>query len=274
MSPRTCLAVRRRLSAFVDGELAVRDQIRVEAHLRQCPSCGAEADQLRDLGASVRSLFGAVAPDEGRLDGLAANVVSRLAAERDESVPGRLERLFDDMHLLWAALGAAGATVSCVALMVGMCYLGGIQSRPDSLSAVLAAMASPGSDRNPVSPKGRLQMPSIAFDGNLSPSVADLESGDDRVFALAAAVTREGRISNLELLGSNPGDRAQIVGLLDSIAQTRFVPARYANLPVAVNVVWLHAYLTVRGKAPDERPAAGRVLSISQFVVRMPSLSA
>ena len=273
MSPRTCLAVRRRLSAFVDGELAVRDQIRVEAHLRQCASCDAEAAGLRELGDSVRELLGSVPAAEDRLEGLAATVVSRLRAERDESVPGRVERMFEDMHLLWAALGAAGATVSCVALMVGMCYVGGIQARPDSLSAVLAAKAVPGSDRNPVSPNRRLQMPSIANDRNLAPSVADLESGDDRVFALALAVTREGRISNLELLNSDTSDRAQILGLLDSIAQTRFEPARYASLPVAVNVVWLHAHLTVRGKMPDDRPVAGRVLSISQFIVHPAVLS-
>jgi hypothetical protein len=80
----------------------------------------------------------------------------------------------------------------------------------------------------------------------------------DAVFALAAVVTREGRIKNLNLLHGSDGtgaamsrqERQQVEALLDSISKARFEPARYGNSPVAVNMVWLYAHVNVRGKVP------------------------
>ena len=44
-----------------------------------------------------------------------------------------------------------------------------------------------------------------------------------------------------------------MLALLDVMAKTRFQPARYAGspVPVAVNMVWLYASLTVKGKMPE-----------------------
>jgi hypothetical protein len=76
---------------------------------------------------------------------------------------------------------------------------------------------------------------------------------EDALVALAAVVTREGTVRNLELLlqdaGHAPaGDRA-MGALLDAVSQTRFEPARaLGGAPVAVNMVWLVAQTRVRGK--------------------------
>ena len=70
MKALTCAATRRRLHAFHDHELDVRDQIAVAAHLEWCEEC---AEQLRELRAiqmtlnalaprSVARLIGAVPP--------------------------------------------------------------------------------------------------------------------------------------------------------------------------------------------------------------------
>ena len=60
---------------------------------------------------------------------------------------------------------------------------------------------------------------------------------------------------------------------MDAISRARLQPARYGNnAPVAVNVIWYYAHLTVRGKLPSDLPPAGRALSISylagQFAAR------
>ena len=49
-----CDAAREMLEAFVDGELAMADQVAVESHLRWCRTCGARVEDLRVIGASLR----------------------------------------------------------------------------------------------------------------------------------------------------------------------------------------------------------------------------
>ena len=51
-----CDGVRELLSAYVDGELAPGELLRVEQHLRRCQSCAGEVDALRQTIALVSSL--------------------------------------------------------------------------------------------------------------------------------------------------------------------------------------------------------------------------
>jgi hypothetical protein len=249
MRARVCGVVRRQLSAYHDGELAVAEQIAVEDHLRECIACRIEADELRSLS----SLLHAGSPAAGlparivEMDAFASNVVSRMKAERDESFVGQTQRLFEDLHLLWAALGATGAAVACVAVLFTLFYFGATQ-RPDSLDAIIGTMASPiGSDRNPLAhtDDNTLRLPS-AVDAAFPEAVTNEE---DAVFALAAVVTREGSLKNLNLLESSQ-ERHDVEALLDRISKARFEPARYGDSPVAVNMVWLYAHVNVRGKVP------------------------
>lgn len=255
-----CRAVRRQLSAYRDRELPVAEQIAVEAHLRGCRSCTAEVADLDAIGALLRRGYGGEA-ERQLVAGLAATVVSRVKAEREQSLRGWSERAFEDMHFVWAGLGAAGATLACLAIVFGIFYYA-TRERPDSLGGVMAAMSIPaGSNENPLQVDGRIALPS-ATDGDAFPE-AVLPDEDESVFALAASLTREGRIANLELLhaeatGGNPRSaerEKEILTLLDSISKARFAPARYGNAPVAVNMVWLYTQLTVRGKAPETVPA-------------------
>jgi hypothetical protein len=266
---RTCAAVQRRLSTFCDGELAIEERVAVQRHLCECASCANEAAQVREIGESLRAMAHSPVCDEREdLAGLSASVVSRLGAEQSESFGGRMGRVFEDFHVVWAALGATCAAVACVAIMVGLFYFAS-RERPDSLGAVIAAMASPGSNENPVSVDGRMLLPTAGPDDVLSASVGNSE--EDLVFAMAAMVTREGRVTSLALLDSegragNAQSRAKsqaIRELMEAISKARLQPARYGGAPVAVNVVWLHAHLTVRGKLPTELRTPGRALSIS-----------
>jgi hypothetical protein len=100
--------------------------------------------------------------------------------------------------------------------------------------------------------------------GEAFSTATDDTSEEDRVFALAAVVTREGRIKNLELLQDKGGeaklnDAKLVENLLAAVSRARFEPASVHGLPVAVNMVWLVARTTVRAtKRPGNlsvRPA-------------------
>jgi hypothetical protein len=243
----TCSRIRRALEAYHDGELRIEDQIRVQAHLAQCASCSAERARLASVGTSLRLATAARMGDDAETVGRRAMVM--LPVVRQLSWRHQVSMLFDDMHFVWVAMGASVATLACVAAALGLMRLT-LREQPASMKAIMVAMADPGSNRNPVSPDGRMLMPTASLAGLVDPPMMDRE---DAVFALAAVVTREGTVRHLELLlqdaGHAPvGDRA-IGALLDAVAQTRFEPARaLGGAPVAVNMVWLVAQTRVRGK--------------------------
>jgi hypothetical protein len=244
MMARACWHVRRQLSAFHDGELPVGDQIAVQAHLRECPACAAELREIDDLGFSLRAGALAVGVQPEEWEGLPSIVVSRLKAEDAESISGWTGRVFEDLHLVWAALGATGATVACLALIFTIFYY---------------AISSPaGSNGNPVVMSAGMNLPS-ASSNDAFPAAARLDE-EDLALALDAVVPREGRIAKLEVIqpggnrrGSTKEERQAVLALLDVISKARFEPARCAGspIPVAVNMVWLYASLTVKAKMPE-----------------------
>jgi hypothetical protein len=244
MMARSCRYVRRQLSAFHDGELPVGEQIAVESHLRECPSCEAELSQIEDLGSFLRtgSLAARVQPEE--LEGLPSMVVGRMKAEEAESISGWAGRLFEDMHLVWTALGATGATVACLALFAIISYY--------------AIPLPAGSNKNPMVANAAMNMPSAAPNAQF-PTGPLLDDGE-LALLLDAVVTREGRIAKLELIDPGVGlrgptkeERQAALALLDLMSKARFEPARYVGspAPVAVNMVWLYASLTVKAKMPE-----------------------
>jgi hypothetical protein len=249
MSAIDCRRVRRLLAAYHDGELEVGTQVAVQSHLRGCPSCLTERRALTEVGATLREASALrLSDDDGRIE---RAVMGRLQAERQASWQGRLNRLFEDLHVVWAAAGATAAAVLIVCAVVASLALS-LREQPLSMAALIGALASPGSDRNPVSVDDRMLLPRSdprALMGSVP------VASDDRVFALAAVVTREGRVRNLELLRPDPSalpvEDREILELLDAASQTRFEPAISGGAPVAVNLVWLVAHTTVRGTGAD-----------------------
>jgi putative zinc finger protein len=256
----SCRATRRSLEAYHDGELPMEAQAAIQNHLRLCAGCSAERHGLRQVGTELRAAVIDHAPSDP--DALGRQVLVRLAIGPEPSMGQRIRALFDDMHLVWPALGAVAATLACVAAALGLMRLT-LREQPASMAALIGVLADPGSNRNPVSLDGRLLVP--RSDG-INPPVVDRE---DAVFALAAVVTREGRVSALELLlqdaGRSPVGQRAIVELLDAAAQTKFEPARAGDTPVAVNVVWLLAQTRVRGRiAPTPSSSIERPRTISR----------
>jgi anti-sigma factor RsiW len=249
MRALTCAAARRKLQAFHDGELSVPDQIAVGSHLEWCDECATSVAEIEKVGTVLREMVPARRPMfNEEVGGFAAAVVNRAKAERDQSLLVRVRDMFEDMHLVYAGLGATVATVMCVVIMLGMMRFA-TRERPDSLAAIVNILANPGSNLNPVSIDARMQAPRA-----LDPSFSEQSAQEDAVFALAAVVTREGTIANLEMLRSSGrqgrAEAQAIEHLMDAMSRARFEPAQVAGLPVAVNMVWLVAHTTVRAKHP------------------------
>jgi hypothetical protein len=254
MKVLTCSAARRRLQAYHDAELVISEQIDVGAHLEWCDPC---AEHLREL-QSVRALLRMRAPsrvpltsDEG--SSLQAVVIGRLRAERAESWSARALALFDDMHFIYAGLGAGVSTVACVMIMLSM------------MRFATGSERSPGSNNNPVVIDARMNLLPRALNQSIMLAPTGVRP-EETFFTISGIVTREGRVTNLELY-SGDGDRPRegsdearaAQDFIGAVSQARFEPARVAGLPVAVNMVWVVAHTTVRATAtltPLFAPAA------------------
>jgi hypothetical protein len=236
----TCAAVRRRLMAFHDGELPARDRLAVETHLDGCPRCAADATALDRVGEALRG--GVVQAND--LSGLHADILSRVKADHDRTFNARMGRLFEDLHLVWIGLAATAATLICSVVVLGALAFAS-PGRSDSLAAMMNQLgATPGSNLNPYRLDSGVTFPRFSRDDYM-PTMALTEQ--EAVLALAAVVTKEGRVGGFEVL-SDEGDRREVLALLEALRRARFAPAEFGGAPVAVNMIWLVSHTTVRGK--------------------------
>lgn len=237
-----CARARAMLQPFVDLELPVAEQVVLESHLRWCETCAARVEDMRLIGAALR--LGSAVPrghaeDAGALASIQSEVLTRIRAEHDQSLPVRFRALFADMRLMWPALGATAAVVVCVFAVTSVNRVARAEL-PYSLADRISLLSDPGSDRNPLQLDSRMLAPRPLTDG---PSL-DSFPEEEAVFALAAVVTREGRVANFELL--QPDESAHVTALLEAVKHSRFSPAQTSDGVVAVNVVWLLARTTVK----------------------------
>jgi hypothetical protein len=254
MKALTCPAARRRLQAFHDAELAVPDQIAVEAHLDWCDECAAT---LRDL-RMMRSTLHAIVPRSGALTnedaaGFTAAVVNRLKAENDRSFIVRIRAAFDDMHLVYAGAGAAMATIACVLIMLGMMRFATNEQRPDSLAAIVSMLATPlecqvGNDPLDMSNCRERWVERVERANELAEQ--------DAVFTLEAVLTQQGRLENLSVMRLSrrhaaTGQVKLIEGLLDAVTRSRLESGQAQPVPLSMNnLLWLVERQTVRAAKP------------------------
>lgn len=242
-----CEHVRERLEAFQDGELPLDEQIGIQQHLRDCVTCSLESAELSELGDSLRAAVSAF-PDD-RLAAararLPAQVVEQLRVERQLSFMAQMRARFEDMHLVWAAAGATVATVVCLLGSMGVMQAAN-RERPDSLAGIITYLANPGSNANPARPDGRMLLPRPLAEGFMPMT-------QDAVFAMAAVVTREGRVQDLQLLAAEQAQALHVkpevvLAMLEAASRARFVPAQAGGEPIAVSMVWLVEMTTVKGQ--------------------------
>jgi len=241
-----CAAAQRRLQAYHDGELPVSEQIAVASHVALCPAC---ADSLADLQTLAFAMRTVATARRGLSNEQAAAfqsaVVSRAKAERDASFVARVRGMFEDLHLVYAGCGAAVATAVCLVVMVSMMRFA-TSERPDSLAAMVAFLATPGSSAD-----------AIVIDAASHArwtarfQAANETAEQDAVFALAAVVTREGRIADLERLRARShkaaSDDAKVIErLLDAVSRARLEGAPVDGLSSPAGIVGLVTRTTVR----------------------------
>lgn len=241
------------LEPLHDGELTIDEQVRVEGHLAVCAACHATARELREVRALMGSALGARAPRNEdqlshELDVMSQAVVSRVRSEREASWPVQIARAFEDLHLVWAGLGAMSATASCIATIGALLYFAPAQ-RDDSLSGVLAALAQPGSNRNPLSLDERMELPRFEDE-----AVAALEAlpgsttPHPTALAVAGVLTQEGIVAQASFLPAQEDNELE-QRVMRAVSATRFRPAQHNGAPVAVNLIWLFEQTTVKGKS-------------------------
>jgi hypothetical protein len=268
----TCVAARRRLQAFHDRELSVRDEIAVAAHVHVCEACASTLAELRAVGSALSTLtamgHGRLALSNEEAAAFNATVVSRLKAEDDASLFSRVREMFDDMHLVYAGLGATFATVVCVVIMLGMMRFATNKSiaslvsmegeRPDSLAAIVNVLATPlecESGNGLTDTSGCRARWEARF--QRANQLAEQES----VFALDAVVTHQsGRLANLEAMRAGhralAGQAKAIEVLLDAVSRAHFEGAPTVHVPVSASMLWLVEHATVRAnkqQAPLEQ---------------------
>src|SRR6476469_8457393 len=108
MTALTCAAVRLRLAAFHDDELGIQERIAVQTHVNTCAGCQTELSGFQEVSSALR-LAAAPGPADD-WTGLAPGVISRMRAEANQAWLAKINRMFDDMHLVWIALASTAGT--------------------------------------------------------------------------------------------------------------------------------------------------------------------
>jgi anti-sigma factor RsiW len=230
-----CTAARRLLDAYHDGELSIEKQIAVDAHLESCAECGEWLEELRLLRSALRASAPHASPNDDTAV-FATTVVSRWKAEREASLVSQVASMFDDLHLVYAGLGATVATAACVVGMLGMMRFATL-GRPDSLGAVVTFLSMPGISANlPVVDNEIETRWTARF------RQANAVTEQNAVFALQDVVTKQGRRA-----GPSNEDLKRIESLLDGLSRARF-RQEVDRAPTAPNMVWVVARTTVRPK--------------------------
>jgi len=242
-----CAEVRAALQAFHDAELPIDTQVLIQSHLHECVVCRLEASALADLGDALRTMAGAVpgrtTVETGIIGGA---VIERIRVEQQFSLVTRFRSLFDDMHLVWAGLGASIAMVFCIFASAGVLQAAS-QERSDSLAGIISTIANGAND--PMRLSGTSHENNVLLD-----TTEAMPSGEDAELMLSAFVTRDGRIQNVEVLEEQA--RAlrvrpeAVLAMIDAASRARFSPAQAGAFPGGVNVVWLVTSTTVKGR-PD-----------------------
>ena len=253
MKALTCAATRRRLQAFHDHELSVRDQIAVGAHLEWCDECAEWLEDLRAIRVTLNTLAPrsiALSCDEAAA--FNAAIVNRLKAEHAESFLVRVRAMLDEPHLLYAGLGAAVATVVCVVVMLGMMRFA-TNERPDSLAGIVTLLATPlecefGNELAEVEVCRERWVERFQR--------ANEAAEQDAVFSLEAVLTTDKHLPNLagsQLRGrpTAPSQARLIEGLLDVVSRSRLESGQAPQTPSANgSMLWLVARETVRATKP------------------------
>jgi hypothetical protein len=251
MKMLTCASTRRRLQAYHDRELAVTEQIAVDAHIDWCDRCAASLGDMRAVREALQTVTaGRLALSREDAAVFTSTVVNRLQAEDDASLFARVREMCGDMRLGYAGLGAAAATIVCVVIMLSMMRFA-TDGRPDSLAAMMTLLATPlECEANDLSDaSGCRARWTERFQR------ANEWAEQDAVFTLESVITRQGRLASLAVLRNTRhhaavGEAQLIEDLLDVVSRSRLDQSPSMPVPAVINMLWLVEHATVRANKP------------------------
>ena len=180
--------------------------------------------------------------------------IERLKVEEAFSIRAQVTDWFQDMHLVWAGLGASVATAICVVGSASVLHAAN-QERPNSMARVISVLASPGSNDNPLRLNYEMMAPRAVTDAAIEMSEEDAE------YALSAVVSREGRVQGVEMI-NQPSDRPGVNAMLNEAYRMKFAPATARGDAVAVSMVWLVTNTTVKGRHDENMQALRQALRL------------
>lgn len=242
MHEHPCAEIRDHLEAFHDGELSIDARIAIQKHLGDCVACKLAAEELIMVGASLREFASLTADrvsDEPAR--ISARVLERIRVEEQFSIRAQMVGLFQDMHLVWAGIGATVATLICVIGSASVLHAAN-QQQPDSLAGVISILANPGSNENPMRLNYEMMAPRPVTGSPIEMTDEDVQ------YALAAVVSREGRVQGVHVINPARVPPASMNAMLNEAYRMQFVPAQARGDAVAVSIVWLVANTTVKGR--------------------------
>jgi hypothetical protein len=215
-------------------------------------------------------------------------VVTRFRAEESVTLVHRARDWFSDMRLVYAGMAATVGALFCSVAMLNVMRLATVaNSGPHSFAAMVRTLgpapvdAAAQAHAIPMVVDARMLMPE-ALNTSIAVETETDAMSSDAALAVAYVVTREGRVTNVELIDARSGlpadseTRSRLWKLTGAVSRESYRPARLGNLPVAVNMMRLVANTTARvivtvteGDAvqalplrkldiPPARPATGR----------------
>jgi anti-sigma factor RsiW len=233
-----CFVARRRLSAFVDGDLATAQSQELSAHLRGCMPC---SERLRSLQKTLEGL--ADMPRLEPRDPIASRVFDRLDTESRS--PG-LALVFRGRLAPRPLILPSLVTSSLILAVVLTSALALDRPRPGDRTVTASEEAWPdvpqpawGTEGNPALPYAGVAVPRIRSGSSSAAMLGDAEG----TLFLATVVARDGSVSMVTLI---QGDQEEARPVLDALRQQRFEPVQYQGRPVAVSVYRLFSRLDVR----------------------------
>jgi hypothetical protein len=255
MREHPCPDVRERLEAFYDGELSIDERIWIQNHLAECAGCSAVATELAELGSTLRELAAGVEQEPVEALGISAHIVERLKVEEAFSIRAQVTEWFQDMHLVWAGLGASVATAICLVGSASVLHAAN-QERPNSMARAISVLASPGSNDNPLRLNYQMLAPRAVTDAAIEMSEEDVE------YALSAVVSREGRVQGVSMINQPASVRPGVNAMLNEAYRVQFAPAIERGDAVAVSMVWLVTNTTVKGRTDETMQALREALRL------------
>ena len=231
-----CASIRRRLSAWMDGDLPPAAGRAVSAHLGTCDGCARRLAELR----GVSQLLGELPRLEAR-ESVAQAVLTRLEVETRGPGLGMLLRRFGVARPYIMPSLVPAALVLVTVLSAALALDSGAHPRLPATIASWGAVPAPGTESNPLFASAGVGLPRERAGERLDAETLLAGVGEETLF-VETVVARDGTVSTVTVLA---GDAEWAGPLLDALRQQRYEPARYRGRPVAISLYRLISHTDV-----------------------------